>query len=62
MKIVEMADRRFAKQRPIPVKKIKEELQKIYDTVGLGEDLRGLISKGTKQRIKNHSESQPRKC
>lgn len=37
LKIVEMADRRFAKQRPIPVKKIKEELQKIYDTVGLGE-------------------------
>ena len=35
LKIVEMADRRFPKQTPIPVKKIKEELQKIYDTVGL---------------------------
>ena len=35
LKIVEMADRRFPKQTPIPVKKIKEELQKIYDTVGV---------------------------
>ena len=35
LKIVEMADRRFPKQTPIPVKKIKEELQKIYDTVGI---------------------------
>ena len=37
LKIVEMADRRFPKQTPIPVKKIKEELQKIYDTVGLNK-------------------------
>ena len=35
LKIVEMADRRFPKQTPIPVKKIKEELQKIYDTLGI---------------------------
>ena len=35
LKIVEMADRRFPKQKPIPVKKIKEELQKIYDTLGI---------------------------
>lgn len=35
LKIVEMADRRFPKQTPIPVKEIKEELQKIYDMVGL---------------------------
>ena len=35
LKIVEMADRRFQKQTPIPVKKIKEELQKIYDTLGI---------------------------
>ena len=35
LKIVEMADRRFQKQTPISVKKIKEELQKIYDTLGI---------------------------
>ena len=32
-----MADRRFTKQRPIPVKHVKEELQKIYDTLGIGK-------------------------
>ena len=37
LKIVEMADRRFPKQTPIPVKKIKEELQKIYDTLGISK-------------------------
>ena len=37
LKIVEMADRRFTKQRPIPVKHLKEELQKIYDTLGIGK-------------------------
>ena len=37
LKIVEMADRRFTKQRPIPVKHVKEELQKIYDTLGIGK-------------------------
>lgn len=37
LKIVEMADRRFPKQTPIPVKKIKEELQKIYDTIGISK-------------------------
>lgn len=36
-KIVEMADRRFTKQRPIPVKHVKEELQKIYDTLGISK-------------------------
>lgn len=33
----ELADRRFTKQRPIPVKHVKEELQKIYDTLGIGK-------------------------
>lgn len=37
LKIVEMADRRFPKQTPTPVKKIKEELQKIYDTLGISK-------------------------
>ena len=37
LKIVEIADRRFPKQTPIPVKKIKEELQKIYDTLGISK-------------------------
>lgn len=35
LKIVEMADRRLPKQTPIPVKKIKEELQEIYDILGI---------------------------
>lgn len=33
----ELADRRFTKQRPIPVKHVKEELHKIYDTLGIGK-------------------------
>ena len=37
LKIVEIADRRFPTQTPIPVKKIKEELQKIYDTLGISK-------------------------
>lgn len=35
LRIVEMADRRFPKQTPIPSSKVKKGMQEIYDTLGI---------------------------